>query len=474
MLENLLNEKDVKLGELALEAHELRDSSLWLAAKLESMISLNERLAQHQHRPPATDLDETLSERERSQLVEQLKELRLKQKSRTRTSEMLLVRDAQQRLQAPQVEAGGAPGGPANGSDRRARGSPRPARRHSLLDELGQPGAGSPAYKSDTEAAGSGNQGSASRPDVQQDSSEWMADIFALLRKFQAALQQRKEAIQSNQLQTVSGQQNDDSGISADEGEYTRAKPIGAGRAGTSVPTNVRPIHRDPMVYPVLDRQRADSNQWRQLLSSLKALIEEMVSSGGSWSAAVQRRQLGQLQLGLTQPDAHHRPLARPPPVCLLAHHQPCTSCQLMIGERAGYEQLQKVHAKLADELRKKNDEVAKLSAECIEQGARLGALEQKCQLLHDDLENCDKPKEEIVRLAWKARDEAVARKNAAEISLAKTRIENMQISSQLMEVVQQKGELSQKLAQFEVSFRRIDAAAPRLCSHGSHPRDNS
>lgn len=130
-----------------------------------------------------------------------------------------------------------------------------------------------------------------------------------------------------------------------------------------------------------------------------------------------------------------------------------------MIAERADYEQLQRLHAKYCDEMRKKNEHILDISAQNTELNARLANLEEKCQLLSEDLENCDKPAEEIVRLAWRARDEAVARKNTAEISLAKTRIENMQISSQLMEVVQQKGELSQKLAQFEVS-RRL-----RFCS---------
>ena len=124
-----------------------------------------------------------------------------------------------------------------------------------------------------------------------------------------------------------------------------------------------------------------------------------------------------------------------------------------MIAERADYEQLRKLHTRVCDEIRLKNDELLQCNGENIEMKAKLLALEERCQLIQGDLDNCDKPKEEIVRLAWKARDEAVGRKNNAEIQLAKTRIENMQISSQLMEVVQQKGELSQKLAQFEVSI---------------------
>lgn len=125
-----------------------------------------------------------------------------------------------------------------------------------------------------------------------------------------------------------------------------------------------------------------------------------------------------------------------------------------MIGERAEFELLQKKHSKLVDELKLKSDELLKLVSDKTELETSERILNEKCLLLQNDLANCDsnQPKEEIVKLAWKARDEAVERKNVAEISLAKTRIENMQISSQLMEVVQQKGELSQKLAQFEVS----------------------
>lgn len=124
-----------------------------------------------------------------------------------------------------------------------------------------------------------------------------------------------------------------------------------------------------------------------------------------------------------------------------------------MITERNKYEQLVKLHAKLSDEIRTKDEQLLALNICKTEQDTKLKQLDEKCKILNDDLSNCDKPREEIVQLAWKARDEAVERKNMAEISLAKTRIENMQISSQLMEVVQQKGELSQKLAQFEVSY---------------------
>ena len=51
-------------------------------------------------------------------------------------------------------------------------------------------------------------------------------------------------------------------------------------------------------------------------------------------------------------------------------------------------------------------------------------------------------------------RDNAVARKNACEIELARTRIDVMQVNSQLMEAIQQKVELSQQLEQWQVRKR--------------------
>lgn len=61
--------------------------------------------------------------------------------------------------------------------------------------------------------------------------------------------------------------------------------------------------------------------------------------------------------------------------------------------------------------------------------------------------------KEEIVKRAFELRDQAVHRKNQVEIELAKTRIECMQINSQLIEAIQQKVELSQQLDQWQVRF---------------------
>ena len=53
---------------------------------------------------------------------------------------------------------------------------------------------------------------------------------------------------------------------------------------------------------------------------------------------------------------------------------------------------------------------------------------------------------------AWDLRDQAVARKNACAIELARTRIDLMTVNSQLLEAITQKVELSQQLDQWQVN----------------------
>lgn len=106
------------------------------------------------------------------------------------------------------------------------------------------------------------------------------------------------------------------------------------------------------------------------------------------------------------------------------------------------------------EELRKSEEQKLKISSEQSELEAKVNELEELCATLKSDLDSQNETPDEIVRAAWKRRDEAVARKNACEIKLAKSRIENMQLSSQLMEVVQQKSQLAHQVAQFEVSTR--------------------
>ena len=78
----------------------------------------------------------------------------------------------------------------------------------------------------------------------------------------------------------------------------------------------------------------------------------------------------------------------------------------------------------------------------------QLKAAEEERDTLKSDIENSEAGKDVLIKKAWETRDAAVKRKNNTEIELARTRIDVMQINSQLMEAIQQKVELSQQLDQ--------------------------
>lgn len=82
-----------------------------------------------------------------------------------------------------------------------------------------------------------------------------------------------------------------------------------------------------------------------------------------------------------------------------------------------------------------------------------LEATREERDTARRDVRDTHLAKDEIIRRAWEVRDQAVARKNAAEIELARTRIDVLQINSQLLEAIQQKVELSQQLDQWQVNI---------------------
>lgn len=82
----------------------------------------------------------------------------------------------------------------------------------------------------------------------------------------------------------------------------------------------------------------------------------------------------------------------------------------------------------------------------------QLKAAEEERDTLKEDVANSEAGKDVLIKKAWETRDAAVKRKNNTEIELAKTRIDVMQINSQLMEAIQQKVELSQQLDQVQIS----------------------
>ncbi len=86
----------------------------------------------------------------------------------------------------------------------------------------------------------------------------------------------------------------------------------------------------------------------------------------------------------------------------------------------------------------------------------KLRALEEERDILKSDIENSGLKKDELIKKAWEVRDAAVKRKNNTEIELARTRIDLMQVNSQLLEAIQQKVELSQQLDQWQVDMHEL------------------
>ena len=102
----------------------------------------------------------------------------------------------------------------------------------------------------------------------------------------------------------------------------------------------------------------------------------------------------------------------------------------------------------------KLDSEVLELTTATTLQATELNALRDTERVLREDLNalSVDGSQDEIVKRAWKVRDDTIARKKTVEIELAKVRIELMHVNSQLLETIQQKVELSQQLEQWQVS----------------------
>ncbi|KAK8384148.1 hypothetical protein O3P69_016104 [Scylla paramamosain] len=108
------------------------------------------------------------------------------------------------------------------------------------------------------------------------------------------------------------------------------------------------------------------------------------------------------------------------------------------------------------DKLKGKTDEAAELGNQVTLMETQLKAVEEQRDTFKQDLESTHLAKDELMKKAWDMRDNAVARKNACEIELARTRIDVMQVNSQLMEAIQQKVELSQQLEQWQVDMQQL------------------
>jgi len=120
------------------------------------------------------------------------------------------------------------------------------------------------------------------------------------------------------------------------------------------------------------------------------------------------------------------------------------------------FEKMERTLKKKEDESKNREDEMRELLSKLSVTEVQLRAAEEERDTLREDIENSDASRDVLIKKAWDTRDAAVKRKNNTEIELAKTRIDVMQINSQLMEAIQQKVELSQQLDQWQEDMQEL------------------
>merc|ERR1712079_829458 len=111
---------------------------------------------------------------------------------------------------------------------------------------------------------------------------------------------------------------------------------------------------------------------------------------------------------------------------------------------------------KKEEESKARENEIKDLLSKLSVTELQLKAAEEDRDTLRSDLENSEAGRDVLIKKAWETRDAAVKRKNNTEIELARTRIDVMQINSQLMEAIQQKVELSQQLDQWQQDMQEL------------------
>ncbi|CAB4058114.1 CCDC64 [Lepeophtheirus salmonis] len=90
-------------------------------------------------------------------------------------------------------------------------------------------------------------------------------------------------------------------------------------------------------------------------------------------------------------------------------------------------------------ELKMKKQDINSLQNQLTLAELKLLSAEEETTNLKNDMSSVHLSKDQLIKQAWEVRDDAVKKKNEAEVSLAKERINLMQINSQLMEAIQQK-----------------------------------
>ncbi|CAG9559332.1 unnamed protein product [Danaus chrysippus] len=103
-----------------------------------------------------------------------------------------------------------------------------------------------------------------------------------------------------------------------------------------------------------------------------------------------------------------------------------------------------------------KNEIIAELSSKLSVAEVELRASVDERDKLLNDATYSSLQHDEAVTKARQERDEAIERKKASEVALAKTRVELMQANSQLYEAVRQKIDLGQQLEQWQMDMQEL------------------
>lgn len=139
-------------------------------------------------------------------------------------------------------------------------------------------------------------------------------------------------------------------------------------------------------------------------------------------------------------------------------------------------EELIRTQRKLAEKIedgKHKNEQILNLTGKINIQQIELQNLTEERDLLRKDLQSSALSRDEVISKAWEVRDKALARKNNLEIDLARTRIEVMNVNSQLIEAITQKLELSQQLEMWQVDMQALldEQMCKKLSQHEQEDR---
>lgn len=228
-------------------------------------------------------------------------------------------------------------------------------------------------------------------------------------------------------------------------------------------------VECDNLLVPLTDSQQL--RELRQevvdVLLQLRALNERVrpdranvnsMDTDSSEDLPLHKVKVGMLQEVFGELQSRVHDLLRPrKSACEACGRQ--TQLQLEIDAHAAEErsdQLEKKLTQLGDTVKRQAEELARYMQELVIKEKQYEALKEERDILKSDLSSTHLSKEALIKKAWETRDQAVQRKNATEVELAKSRIDVMQINSQLLESIRQKVELSCQLEQWQNDMQQL------------------